>query len=43
MKEIKVVEIPARHGSSSSIGISPIDDDNTIIACTKKDIVVWKV
>lgn len=38
--EFKVVELPAKHGSRDSIGISPIDDDSTIIACTKKDVVL---
>jgi len=36
----KVVEIPAKHGTANSIGISPIDDDSEIYACTKKEIVL---
>jgi hypothetical protein len=35
---LKVVEHPAKHGSPNSYGVSPIDDENTIIACTKKCI-----
>lgn len=36
----EIVEIPASHGSESSIGISPVNGPDTVIACTKKDIVL---
>jgi hypothetical protein len=40
--KFRVCEIPAKHGTIDSVGISPLDDNNTIIACTKEDIVLLK-
>ena len=41
----KVVEIPAKHGSENSVGVSPVDDKGivdkyTIVACAKSDLIL---
>ena len=42
----KIVEIPAKHGSKDSIGISPLEkgriDKTVIIACSKREIYLNK-
>jgi hypothetical protein len=44
-KIFKVVEIPAKHGSKNSIGVSPINDEGAIdksiiVACAKSDLIL---